>query len=322
MEPVEGLALLHITNPDGSEQTVPITRSPYNIGRIETNDLPLAHPLVSRHHARLLFQGEEIVLIDLNSSNGTFVGAQRLAPSDPHRLSYRDVFTIGPYALRLEPIPTETPEAPAGEAPVAPEEASQAEEEAPRPSRRRRPGPPERPPEPPAPPTPALPYDETFGIPRDESRYLRYLPPIYHHDPFLGRFLLAFEGILAPIEQTVDSFDLYLDPRTAPPHFLDQLAAWLGLTLDEKWPLDKRRAVLAEAAELYRRRGTPRGLARHLQIYTGIEPEIVEPEDRPYHFVVRLRLSPGQEVDRATIERIIDANKPAHTTYSLEIVGG
>ncbi|MDI7278038.1 MAG: FHA domain-containing protein [Anaerolineae bacterium] len=323
MEPAEGLALLHITLPDGSEQVVPVMRSPYNIGRVETNDLPLSHQMVSRNHARLLFQGEEMVLIDLNSSNGTFVGEQRLAPSEPHPLSYGDAFSIGPYKLWLEAIPAAAVRArpAAEEAPAAAEAPPPEETEARRPQRRRA-APPPRPPEPPPPAAPVVPYDDAFGIPRDESRYLEYLPPIYEQDPFLGRFLLAFEGVLAPIEQTVDSFDLYLDPKTAPPHFLEQLAAWLGLTLDEKWPLQKRRAVLAEAAELYRLRGTRRGLSRHLQIYTDVEPEITEPEGRPFHFVVRLRVKRDQQVDRATVERIIEANKPAHTTYSLEIVSG
>jgi phage tail-like protein len=126
--------------------------------------------------------------------------------------------------------------------------------------------------------------------------------------------------VLAPIEQVVDSFDLYLGPRTAPAFFLDQLAGWLGLTLDEKWPVEKRRAVMAEAAELYRRRGTRWGLARHLQLYLDIEPEILEPEDRPYHFAVVLRVPPSRPVDRTAVERIIEANKPAHTTYELRIV--
>jgi phage tail-like protein len=163
-------------------------------------------------------------------------------------------------------------------------------------------------------------YGEAFGLPGDCSRYLQYLPPIYAADPFLGRFLLAFEGVLAPIEQTVDHFDLYLSPRTAPAYFLEHLARWLGIDLDEKWPSATRRALLAEAIELYRRRGTRWALSRHIEICTGVAPEIVEPEEQPFHFRVILRVPAGQAVDRAAVERIIQADKPAHTTYELQTV--
>jgi len=322
------LALLRIASPTEGEQTIAITHSPFNIGRAPANDLQLSHQLVARHHARLLFLAGEMVLLDLNSANGTMVGQQRLVPSEPHALSYGEPFHIGPYTLQMEAapaisarqVPEVAPEAAApGEQPFQPqvELAPEAPKEADRP-RQVTPPPPSAPP-----PAPAegesQPYDGAFGLPGDASRYLQYLPPIYHGGPFLGRFLLAFEGVLAPVEQTVDSFDLYLDPRTAPAFFLDQLAAWLGLTLDEKWPVEKRRAVMAEAAELYRLRGTRAGLIRHLEICTGLTAEIVEPEDRPFHFQVVLRVPAGQAVDQASVERIIQANKPAHTTHALEI---
>jgi len=182
----------------------------------------------------------------------------------------------------------------------------------------------EEPPGPPPSPVPEaspLRFDEVFGIPTDESRYLQYLPPIYQDQPFLGRFLLASEAVLTPIEQIVDNFDLYLDPAVAPPFFLNELAAWLGLTLDENWPVEKRRMILAEAAVLYLRRGTPAGLARHIEIYADVAPEILEPDDKPNHFEVILRLKKGARVDRGTIDRIILAGKPAHATYTLQIVG-
>jgi phage tail-like protein len=161
-------------------------------------------------------------------------------------------------------------------------------------------------------------YDQAIGLPGDHSRYLGYLPPIYSENPFLGKFLLGFEGVLVPIEQMVDNFDHYLDPLTAPAYFLDQLAAWLDLTLDEKWPLEKRRMIVNEVAELYRRRGTRWGLSRHLEIYTGVTPEIREPDDRPHYFEVSIKAPKSARLDRATLDRIIQANKPAHTTYKLD----
>ncbi|MHB0858029.1 MAG: FHA domain-containing protein [Anaerolineae bacterium] len=314
MAAIGALALLHVTAPDGTESVVPVTQSPFNIGRTPGNHLELPHPLVSRNHARLLVHGGEIVLIDLNSSNGTLVGALRLAPSEPHALNYGVAFQIGPFTLALEPAPrvTDTPwpnevaEQPSAGSPTATSTSSGPASQSP-PAR-------------PAGLVEESVYDRHFGLPQDTSRYMQYLPPIFQVEPFLGRFLLAFEGILAPIEQTVDNIDLYLAPRTTPEFFLDRLAGWVGLALDEKWPFEKRRALLAEAADLYRLRGTRRGLVRHIEIYAGIAPEVDEPQEQPFHFSVRLSLPPGQSVDRATLERIILANKPAHTTFALEIV--
>lgn len=50
-----------------------------NIGRAPSNDLVLDHPLVSRHHAAVHIRKGRFYLIDLNSSNGTYVNGQRVA---------------------------------------------------------------------------------------------------------------------------------------------------------------------------------------------------------------------------------------------------
>lgn len=328
------LAFLRIRFPDESERVIPITKTPFSIGRTETNDLQLVGEQVSRQHARLLFEGDRISLIDLNSSNGTRVEGVRIPSNQPYPLAYGTSFTISDYTIHLDAARTRTTE----EKPQARPFIHQAEASprtAPLPSppssqtgpaapvrlgvTAAPPPPPAEPPPPPPPEDSRPPYDTHFGLALDRSRYLQYLPPIYEEHPFLDAFLLAFEGILTPIEQSVDNFDLYLHPHTAPAFFLEQLAAWLALTLDEKWPIEKRRAVLAEAAELYRRRGTRWSLSRHLEIYSGITPEIYEPDDQPHLFSVVLRIPSGQAIDRATVERIIQASKPAHTVYTLEI---
>lgn len=324
------LAVLRIRLPDGGERSVSLTRSPVNIGRTENNHVVLPHGLVSRRHARLLLDDRHVALIDLNSTNGTEVAGIPLTPNEPYSLAYDEAIQIGPFTLWLERGDVDTvsgePDVEASPEVAAPEDVPAAEDEpAPAPvhvgveALPASPPPPSVPAEPPS--DESHPPDaEVFGLLEQRSRYLDYLPPIYEEHAFLGHFLLAFEGVFTPIEQMVDNFDLYLDPRTAPEFFLDQLAAWIGLTLDEKWPSEQRRALLAEAAELYRRRGTRWSLSRHLEIYAGVTPEIIEPEDQPHHFYVELRAPRGQHVNRATIDRIIRVNTPAHATYSFEIL--
>jgi phage tail-like protein len=335
MPSTKALALIKVKFENGEEQTVEVSGTPFNIGRIEPNELVLPSPKVSRAHARLLFEGERIWLIDLQSANGILLGDKKLQPNHPYALDYGQHFKIGPYLLHVEPVsPPKAAAEPRSEIDRSKTTLPQPEETPPSlqpvnqdltPTIAIHAGPEDKIPPPPPPGLPLspassqLPYDRAFGLPEDCSRYLAYLPPIYEDHPFLGGFLLAFEGILSPIEQMVDNFDLYLNPFTVPAYFLDHLAAWLDLTLDEKWPLEKRRQLVAEIVEIYRRRGTRWSLSRHLEIYTGLKPEILEPENHPHHFVVILRVPAGLKVDRSTVERIIRVNKPSHTTFRLEI---
>ena len=171
------------------------------------------------------------------------------------------------------------------------------------------------------------------------SSYQEYLPAPYQGDEFVGRFLLIFESILAPIERTIDQVAYYFDPHLTPPAMLPWLASWLGLELDENWPPAKQRALVAAAARLYRARGTRAGLREHLQIYTGRRPLIVENCDglrlgqdatlgvntrvatpRDHTIAVTVVVDRPDDVDEHVIRRIIETEKPAGAAYTLEIV--
>lgn len=65
-----------------------------------TPDIDLAHQNalelgVSRRHAKLKVNDGEITLIDLNSSNGTFLNGQRLVPNQPRVLHNGDEVRVG-----------------------------------------------------------------------------------------------------------------------------------------------------------------------------------------------------------------------------------
>jgi phage tail-like protein len=174
-----------------------------------------------------------------------------------------------------------------------------------------------------------------------QSNYLKYLPAIYSEDEFVGRFLLIFESIMGPIESRIGDLHKLYDPAQTPADFLPWLAGWLGLVLDENWPLERRRALVQEATSLYRWRGTKRGLSRYLEIYTGYKPEITDTAEgftlggttklgenailgQPapaFTFVVTFNLSEEakKEFDQNTVRQIIESEKPAHTAYILNI---
>ena len=155
----------------------------------------------------------------------------------------------------------------------------------------------------------------------DRSRLLNYLPGIYADDFFLDGFLRIFESIWAPLERQIDQLYNYFDPRMTPADFLPWLGTWVDLALDENWPVARRRMLIERAADLYRRRGTAGALRDYLEIYAGAPPEIIEDGDEanPFHFSVVLRVPDPAAIEQDRVRRIIEEEKPAHTTYTLRV---
>ena len=58
-------------------QELPLAQSRLLIGRSEENDMSIPSRYVSRHHILLVRHGGSTLLIDLNSTNGTFVNSKR-----------------------------------------------------------------------------------------------------------------------------------------------------------------------------------------------------------------------------------------------------
>ena len=158
------------------------------------------------------------------------------------------------------------------------------------------------------------------------------LPALYQDDALAQRFLSAFDEALAPILSTLDNLDAYFDPRLAPEDFLGWLGGWVGLSLDENWPVARRRALVADAARLFGWRGTVKGLAAHLALYVGTPPEIVETGGVTWSAIPRQPLS-GEEphlrivvrvpdpstLDLSRVHAIIALAKPAHVPHTLRV---
>lgn len=290
-------------------QTLTLNMPVLRIGRTPENGLMLDDHKISRNHAEIRQGSQGATLTDLGSSNGTFIGDQRLPPQLPYLLTDGTSFRIGSYLLFYRtsevglpetdepaPPPTELPTLPAESG--IPAEALAGSQRAARPAGRT----PER---------------------RLVSMYTRYLPDIYQENDFLQRFLCIFEDIWEPLEQRQDHIALYFDPRTCPVSFLPWLASWLDIPLNTHWPESRQRRLLEQAMELYSWRGTGYGLARMIEICTGLTPKITEKPDEPFVFSIRITFSStsrSEGIDRALLEELIQAHKPAHAGYRLEIV--
>lgn len=110
--------------------------------------------------------------------------------------------------------------------------------------------------------------------------WLDLLPAAFRRDPdadlFLQHFLALFEHVFTGIEDRYEQFSRDLNPDAAPLEVVNWLAALVDLAFDPSWPLEKRRALVAHAMDLYKLRGTPEGIVRYVEIYTGIRPELIE----------------------------------------------
>ncbi len=76
-------------------QALPLETYPFTIGRARECHLVVDYSQVSRVHARLELDHEQIAIVDLNSTNGTFVNGERLQPGSPRRLHAGDLINFG-----------------------------------------------------------------------------------------------------------------------------------------------------------------------------------------------------------------------------------
>ena len=90
------LSLAVIAGPDAG-RIFSIEKPRITIGR-EDVDLALEDPEISRHHAAIEVSGDEITLVDLGSSNGTFVGDQQITEAP---LENQGEFTVGGSTIML-----------------------------------------------------------------------------------------------------------------------------------------------------------------------------------------------------------------------------
>ncbi len=184
---------------------------------------------------------------------------------------------------------------------------------------------------------------------RPHSLYLDFLPDAYREVDFVGRMLKIFEETLEPDVQILDSLWAYLDPMLAPESMLPFLSHWVGWDLAPTFSVERQRYLIKQAMQIYRWRGTRRGLRFYIHLFTGLPLDEHLPESekhisifeitgrgfvlgeaelgnnastgggRPFHFVVRIRNDLQNSLDLPLIHQIIEREKPVFCTYDLEI---
>lgn len=80
---------------NGPTGRITLGPAPLTIGRMPGSQLLLTDPQASGHHAEIRQEDQGYSLIDLGSTNGTFVNEQQLVPRTPRRLVSGDQVRIG-----------------------------------------------------------------------------------------------------------------------------------------------------------------------------------------------------------------------------------
>jgi ABC-type multidrug transport system ATPase subunit/pSer/pThr/pTyr-binding forkhead associated (FHA) protein len=101
--------VVRVTLPGGGSQDHPLSTAGLTFGRAPDNDVSLADPLVSGHHARVTLSGSKVVLTDVGSRNGTFVNDQRIPVQSPVPLGPNDVVRVGNTSLSARPAGRQMP---------------------------------------------------------------------------------------------------------------------------------------------------------------------------------------------------------------------
>ena len=101
IDPVEAQRPYLVLIEDGNARcSIPVGGRPVLIGRDAACDLTLDDPCVSRRHASVDLDSDQVRLTDLDSTNGTYVNGERVQGTLP--LKDGSVVKIGRHLTRLE----------------------------------------------------------------------------------------------------------------------------------------------------------------------------------------------------------------------------
>jgi phage tail-like protein len=171
---------------------------------------------------------------------------------------------------------------------------------------------------------------------------LSYLPAVYQEEEssrdFMERYLSLFGTLFDSVDEEIDNMAVQFDSERVEGRQLRWLGSWLGLDSDDHWRDEKVRSLIRAAPELYRYRGTRRGIEKLVETFTGEPPLIVEPaqfkamrdqadmrmltdrlySDNPFAFTVLLNHGQASsDKERVLLRSLIEEHKPAYTEVRL-----
>jgi len=90
---------VEISEKGNGRQVLEFDRPEVTIGRVKGNDIILPKGNISKRHSRIIVKGGAFVVVDLKSTNGTYVNGHKL--TSPHVLKHGDQIYIGDFTLTV-----------------------------------------------------------------------------------------------------------------------------------------------------------------------------------------------------------------------------
>lgn len=92
-----------IAEKEGAERRVTFSEAEVTIGRVPGNDVVLPKGNVSKRHSRIVLKDNRFIVVDLKSTNGTYVNGRKI--TSPLVVKEGDKIYVGDYVLTLEGAP-------------------------------------------------------------------------------------------------------------------------------------------------------------------------------------------------------------------------
>jgi pilus assembly protein CpaF len=89
-----------ITEKEGNERRLSFTEPEVTIGRVPGNDVVLPKGNVSKRHSRIVLKDNRFIVVDLKSTNGTYVNGRKI--TSPLVVKEGDKIYVGDFVLTLE----------------------------------------------------------------------------------------------------------------------------------------------------------------------------------------------------------------------------
>jgi pSer/pThr/pTyr-binding forkhead associated (FHA) protein len=96
--------------PDGNFKSFPLIENTVSVGRSTGNSIALDTNTISRYHFSIRYDGEQVILTDLDSINGTFVDSERVESNRPRILDGGEEIQAGHLRIiyhHLDEMPTQ-----------------------------------------------------------------------------------------------------------------------------------------------------------------------------------------------------------------------
>lgn len=176
------------------------------------------------------------------------------------------------------------------------------------------------------------------GIPGARSPFplAAQVPAMLADDPMIVAFLDALDEVWAPIVSTLDCFDAYLDPRTAPSDMVAYLGSWILALVEDAQNEQQLREDVATAYATATASGTARVLHQRLVpretdrvevidpggTHTSTQPTDPQQWSDPEDPTVVIRLTPRRGAsprERERLTRLVQDLVPAHVITELRL---